>query len=183
MELLVVLAIIAILATIAVPRYEAAVRTAKIVKAIAELREISREVDMYMLANGKYPDSLEEIGARRMRDPWGNPYIFVKLEEGGAGRGGSAPSAKKGKGGWKGGRTSVKAMAVEKALTVKELKALVKKEKIIRRDRGLFPLNSDYDLYSLGADRATNPMVNARVSLDDVIRANNGRFFGLAGDY
>ena len=53
----------------------------------------------------------------------------------------------------------------------------------MRKDRNLVPINSDYDLYSIGADGATLPPLTAPPSHDDVIRANNGGFIGLATDY
>jgi len=53
----------------------------------------------------------------------------------------------------------------------------------MRKDRNLVPINSDYDLYSSGADGATLPPLTAQPSQDDVIRANNGGFLGLATDY
>lgn len=53
----------------------------------------------------------------------------------------------------------------------------------MRKDRNLVPINSDYDLYSTGADGATVPPLTAQPSQDDVIRANNGGFIGLATDY
>lgn len=53
----------------------------------------------------------------------------------------------------------------------------------MRKDRNLVPINSDYDLYSTGQDGATTPPLTAPVSQDDVIRANNGGFVGLATDY
>ena len=52
-----------------------------------------------------------------------------------------------------------------------------------RRDRNLNPLNTDYDLYSIGADGQTSKQVNNKVSLDDIIRANNGSFIGLGADF
>lgn len=52
-----------------------------------------------------------------------------------------------------------------------------------RRDRYLFPLNTDYDLFSLGPDRRTAVSLGEGVGLDDVIRANNGGYFGTASDY
>lgn len=53
----------------------------------------------------------------------------------------------------------------------------------MRKDRNLVPINSDYDLYSLGPDGASVPPLVAPVSQDDVIRANNGGFIGVASDY
>ena len=52
-----------------------------------------------------------------------------------------------------------------------------------RRDRYMFPLNTDYDLFSLGPDHATATSLGESTGLDDVIRANNGGFFGLASNY
>ena len=53
----------------------------------------------------------------------------------------------------------------------------------VRKDKNLVPINSDYDLYSRGKDGATQGPLTAPVSRDDVIRASNGRFVGLASDY
>jgi len=49
-----------------------------------------------------------------------------------------------------------------------------------RRDRFLVPINSEYDLYSMGEDGESRPPLAAKASQDDVIRANDGRFIGLA---
>ena len=52
-----------------------------------------------------------------------------------------------------------------------------------RKDRFLVPLNTDYDLYSMGKDGRTAPPLTAAQSRDDYIRANNGGFYGWAADY
>jgi general secretion pathway protein G len=52
-----------------------------------------------------------------------------------------------------------------------------------RKDRFLVPLNSDYDLYSLGPDGRSSAPLSAAASHDDVIRANDGGYIGLAEDY
>jgi len=52
-----------------------------------------------------------------------------------------------------------------------------------RRDRYMFPLNTDYDLFSLGPDGRTSVSLGESVGLDDVIRANNGGYFGTASNY
>lgn len=52
-----------------------------------------------------------------------------------------------------------------------------------RRDGFLFPLNTDYDLFSLGPNGRTAVSIGHAVAQDDVIRANNGSFFGLASEY
>jgi len=52
-----------------------------------------------------------------------------------------------------------------------------------RKDRRLNPLNTDFDLYSMGPDGKTKPQVTQKDSLDDLIRASNGRFVGIAADF
>jgi general secretion pathway protein G len=52
-----------------------------------------------------------------------------------------------------------------------------------RKNRNLVPINSDYDLYSMGKDGASAGPLTAKASRDDVVRANDGRFIGLAQDY
>ncbi len=52
-----------------------------------------------------------------------------------------------------------------------------------RKDRNLVPINSDYDLYSMGKDGASVSPLTAKASRDDIVRANNGRFIGRAADY
>jgi general secretion pathway protein G len=49
-----------------------------------------------------------------------------------------------------------------------------------RKDRFMVPINSDYDLYSMGKDEKTQAPLTARASWDDIVRANDGNFIGLA---
>jgi general secretion pathway protein G len=53
----------------------------------------------------------------------------------------------------------------------------------MRKDHNLVPINTDYDLYSLGPDGASQPPLTASTSQDDVVRASNGRYVGLAKEY
>lgn len=52
-----------------------------------------------------------------------------------------------------------------------------------RKDRFLVPINSDFDLYSMGKDRETVAPLTAAKSYDDIVRANDGAFVGLASDF
>lgn len=52
-----------------------------------------------------------------------------------------------------------------------------------RRDRFVVPLNTDYDLYSMGPDGQSAGPLTARVSRDDIVRANNGEYIGPADGY
>ena len=49
-----------------------------------------------------------------------------------------------------------------------------------RRDRFLVPLNSEYDLYSMGADGESKAPLTVGVSFDDIVRCNDGGYVGLA---
>jgi general secretion pathway protein G len=53
----------------------------------------------------------------------------------------------------------------------------------VRKDRNLVPINTDFDLYSMGRDGASQPPLTANTSRDDIVRANDGRFVGKAEDY
>jgi len=52
-----------------------------------------------------------------------------------------------------------------------------------RKDKRLNPLNSDFDLYSAGKDGRTQTSLMSPTSRDDIIRARDGRFIGLASDF
>lgn len=53
----------------------------------------------------------------------------------------------------------------------------------VRKDKNLVPINTDFDLYSAGKDGETARPLTAQKSRDDVVRASNGAFIGLAEDY
>jgi general secretion pathway protein G len=53
----------------------------------------------------------------------------------------------------------------------------------IRKDKNLVPINSDFDLYSKGADGTSTPALTAKDSQDDIVRANDGGYYGLASKY
>jgi general secretion pathway protein G len=52
-----------------------------------------------------------------------------------------------------------------------------------RKDHSLVPVNSDFDLYSLGPDGASRAPFTAKASQDDIVRANNGGYVGLVSNY
>jgi general secretion pathway protein G len=52
-----------------------------------------------------------------------------------------------------------------------------------RKDKKLAPLNSDFDLYSMGKDGQSLAPLVPPVSRDDVVRARDGSFIGLAADF
>ena len=141
-ELVIAVAILAIVAAAAIPVYEGYVNEARIARSIQDMRQMALILDD-LYQDGSPPATLAAVGLDNMADPWGAPYRYLWL------RGNPAP-------GINGQR---------------------------RRDRSMNPVNSDYDLYSIGADGATVSQFAGGPARDDVVRANDGDFFGLAGDH
>lgn len=139
-ELLIAVAILAILVVFAIPAYEDFVESGKTAQAKTDLVKISQVIQQYYLKTSRYPNTLADIGFNTYPDPWGNPYQYLNI--------GSVTGVGK-----------------------------------LRKDRNINPVNSDYDLYSIGSDGETAMNFSARKALDDIVRANNGKFIGLAADY
>ena len=53
----------------------------------------------------------------------------------------------------------------------------------MRKDRFLVPINTYYDLYSMGKDGKSSSPLTAKSSYDDIIRANDGGYIGPAHSY
>lgn len=153
-ELLSVVAIIGVLSSISIPRMGDAIERARVAKAIGDLRTLTIE----LLSEDSLPASLADIGRDQLMDPWGRPYQYLQFPPasgGGGGRGGG-----RGGGGGGGGAPGH-----------------------ARKDRFLVPINSAFDLYSLGKDGKSSPPLTASGSRDDVIVANDGGYTGLAKNY
>lgn len=52
-----------------------------------------------------------------------------------------------------------------------------------RKDHFMVPLNSDYDMWSNGKDGTHQPPLTAKASRDDIVRALDGAWVGLAEDF
>ncbi len=144
-EIMMVVAIAAVLSAIALPAYNSYVERVRVTRAIVEIRILSKEISSGTSDNGILPATLNDIGRGGLLDPWGHPYQYLNYAA--AGHGGHGHPGH------------------------------------IRMDRSLHPLNSDYDLYSKGKDGKSAPAITAKISQDDIIRANDGRFVGLAANY
>jgi len=148
-ELLITITVIAILASIAVPKYRLAVQTARRTKVQQDLRTISFEIDLYESIHAELPATLPPTRI----DPWGNPYRYTNFsllktgKNGGKGKGGSGGVGQ------------------------------------MRKNRFLVPINTDYDLWSMGPDGKSQMPLTAKASRDDIIRADDGRYIGLASEY
>jgi len=53
----------------------------------------------------------------------------------------------------------------------------------LRKDHFLVPVNTDFDLYSMGPDRKSVAPFTAKASRDDIVRANNGQYLGPVSGY
>lgn len=52
-----------------------------------------------------------------------------------------------------------------------------------RKDHALNPLNTDYDMYSVGPDGKSKAQITQKDSVDDIIRASNGDYVGPASGF
>ncbi len=53
----------------------------------------------------------------------------------------------------------------------------------MRKDHKMVPVNTDFDLYSMGPDGKSKSPFTAKHSRDDYVRASDGAFFGYVSDY
>jgi general secretion pathway protein G len=139
-ELMIIMALMAIIASIAIPSFVRVFEEARLKRAALDIQMIELDLSDYRRTYDELPTTLDELEARIPLDPWGRPYRYFLFQ---------GP-------GWRG-------------------KA--------RKDRFLVPINSEYDLYSVGKDGETKTPLQNKVSWDDFIRANDGAYLGLGRDY
>ena len=161
-EVAVVLSIIGVLSSTAGAQYFKMLERARIARTIVELRGIAAELDPMGDDNATLPTSLADAGIGR-KDPWGRPYRYLRIQ-------GEIPPAV--------ASTDDGLPQVSAPPNQGEGGSPALAE--ARKDRFLVPINSDYDLYSVGPDGETHVTLNNRVSRDDIIRAADGAFYGLA---
>jgi general secretion pathway protein G len=86
-ELLIVVAVIATLATIAIPLYLGMTESSRRAKAVADITILSAEIDMFQFTNGRLPVNLAEMGRAALKDPWDHPYEYLDIVAAGPGNG------------------------------------------------------------------------------------------------
>jgi general secretion pathway protein G len=89
-EVVIAITILAILASISSIVYVDYINKAKIYAAIDEITAMSTEISSYGMDTGVYPQSLADAGYGGLLDPWGNPYQYLNIRNGGASVIGSA---------------------------------------------------------------------------------------------
>ena len=78
-EILIVIAIIALLVAIAIPSYNNYVDKKDITKAKEDILEIQVVIDKFYIINNRFPDSLAEVDKQNFLDPWGKPYAYLNV--------------------------------------------------------------------------------------------------------
>jgi general secretion pathway protein G len=165
MELIIIMAIIAILSGIAIPLYLGQIEKARVIKAIAQLDNLQLEITNFELNHNRLPDTLQEIRSKNLNDPWGNPYRylnFATLEEDSEAEEESPKKKKKKK---------------------KGKKSPTEVEDARRRDLYNELLNLEYDLYSCGKDGKSAASITEKQSEDDIVRGQDGNYIGLASQF
>jgi len=96
LEIIVVVAILAILATLIIPRFMGRVDEARNTQADVQMKELAKTLELYRLDNGKYPTTEQGLKALVEKptsdpvptkwkqyidaipvDPWGNEYVYI----------------------------------------------------------------------------------------------------------
>ena len=164
-EVILTISIIGILTSIAVPNYIKYKEKARIEVAITEMRFLEKEILNFRAEFGELPDDLSQLSIGGISDPWGRPYKYLKIALDEDSTDAKGKNDNKGKKDDKGDKDD-------------------KGEKLQpRKDHSLHPINSDFDLYSMGKDGKSPSPLTSKNSQDDIIRANNGGYIGLVSNY
>jgi general secretion pathway protein G len=159
-ELMIAVALIGVLAGLSLTSYLRYVEKARVARSVAEIIAMSKVIDGLTADDDvEMPDSLADVDIATPNDPWGHPYQYLRIQGMGytAVPVGPPPVAAAGGPGGGGGPAPRP-----------------------RQDRFLRPINSDYDLYSMGPDGESMFNLSAQVSRDDVVRCLDGAYVGIA---
>jgi general secretion pathway protein G len=89
LELMIVLVIAGLLATIAFPAYNGHTERARVARAIGDIGSLSLEIERFRLQNDdQIPASLGELTMDVPIDPWGRAYDFLNVPAADPGKGG-----------------------------------------------------------------------------------------------
>ncbi|KTC94113.1 prepilin-type N-terminal cleavage/methylation domain-containing protein [Legionella erythra] len=85
-ELMLAAGIVGVLSVIFIPGYYRYVTRVNMTTATADIKTVEMAIEKYYGENNQYPPNLATLGIN-LRDPWGNPYRYLNILNGG-------PSAK-----------------------------------------------------------------------------------------
>jgi general secretion pathway protein G len=78
-ELVVAVAILGVLAALTLSEYLAYIERVRVARAVIELKDISAQIDPIAFEGGALPNSLADVGIVGRNDPWGRPYVYLKI--------------------------------------------------------------------------------------------------------
>lgn len=78
-ELLIAVAIVALLTAIAVPGYNSVLEKQKVGQAVRDLARIAMQIEKYRSIHFKPPESLSDVFTPIPKDPWGNDYQYLSF--------------------------------------------------------------------------------------------------------
>lgn len=79
LEVLLAVAVLGVLASIAVPNYSQYMERGRTTQAMADMRTIELAIARFSIErNGRYPESLAEVGAIQ-NEHWGRPYEYLNV--------------------------------------------------------------------------------------------------------
>ena len=78
-ELMIVIAIIGVIASIALPSYQDYTEKARVTLAVADIASIAIKAEAYWNDERAYPASLADIGEAGKLDPWEKPISIPQL--------------------------------------------------------------------------------------------------------
>lgn len=166
-ELMIIVAILGILASIAIPCYLMYVEKAKIVNAIAVIKMMDKQITNYRITDDTnlLPANLSDVGLQDLLDPWGNPYQYFNITAGSS--------------------DDIDNDIDDDKDDDKDDKDEDDDDDIgeARVDWLNDQVNNDFDLYSMGKDGKTHKELSHDDSKDDVIRGKDGRFIGPVSKY
>lgn len=87
-ELLFTIAIVGILTAIAIPSYNSYLVKNRNQTAITDIQVVQLHLERYYTEYFRYPDSLADMNVNLPNsgnDPWGNPYVYLNILNGGPG--------------------------------------------------------------------------------------------------
>ncbi len=186
-EMTVVMSIMTIMVLMAVPIYSSAMDVAEETTAIEDIKAISSAVDTFRMNNGELPKTLVQIGMNNKKDPWGRYYVYKAIEDPSRNSADPLPAINPTYVKNRDGSVSVDFDGDGEAdLVVSDLSAEII-DKVARARKFLdatnAPVNTDYDLYSMGPDGDSAEKLTSPENQDDIIRGRNGNFVDRAERY
>ena len=78
-EVMIVIAIIGTLASIATPNYIGFRNKALIIRCVSDIKLVEKELFFFYIENNTFPPDLDTIGLGSMKDPWDRPYEYLPV--------------------------------------------------------------------------------------------------------